>query len=872
MATSNSSLNPFLLSSVRSIPPKTRGNRGYFPSSKVDRGIVNYESQIERDFFLILDHADDVIKFQHQPITIHYNTLEKEIRKYTPDVYVEFSNGIKLLVELKDEASFQNDYLKFKERWDACKIWSKKRGIDFIVLTDFDIRNARLSNIWFTLGSAKVVNNDKYMKTLYSFISKNIAYNDLCEGFAEDLGLSVNKSSQIICYAIYHGLIFIDTFSTDTLSRNTIIRRRNNKKKSPFKSLWIELDEMLEFRDENRIFKIKEKALKNIQSNIIFNYDEKLNTKEKIVREFLRIPSHKRNLEWRNLFEKKYNTKIRTVYRWVEQYNKQGIEGLVSKLSMRGNKSKYDNEALEYLENARRYWLNPNISFTKAYDDKSTSKKNNSLRKIWNHDSIKMPSLSTFKRYIRDNTSYTEEVQSKRGKKQARSLKPSLKSFQGAIMPMQVLQFDNTSFDVFITDSILQVSIGTPNLCAAIDCYTRMITGFELTLNSINRQSILETLVQSILNKEPFLEQIFSNDEVYSSWNIEGFPVLMLIDNGMDYRSNDVRDFCLEFDIIIEFAPIRTPRYKAYIENWFSILKYGLNEELANEGYRPSLKKRIINPYLDPEQGAIFNFQRMEKWLTSWILDEYHFVNPYNDGLPAPYLKFENFQKGIGNIILPLPREPPVIQSNRDKLVRYSLMSAFRKFKSEIEWENLKYSSEELREVWRLVGNKEKVELRYDYRDIRTLWLKSPLDGKSIKIELSTGWANAIGEFYQDHPISLSAWKKEIKELKKGNKNRITPFIYRKEMGRLYREKLKEIAMHGQKEGKKARRKKEVLKENIIKLNNKQIEPKSRKGKKQTIGSDEEKINDEKSNFATTSFKEAKEHMPAFWDYEEDVE
>ena len=38
-------------SAVRSIPPKTQGNRGHFPSSKVPSGIVEYESQIERDLY-----------------------------------------------------------------------------------------------------------------------------------------------------------------------------------------------------------------------------------------------------------------------------------------------------------------------------------------------------------------------------------------------------------------------------------------------------------------------------------------------------------------------------------------------------------------------------------------------------------------------------------------------------------------------------------------------------------------------------------------------------------------------------------------------------------------------------------------------------
>ena len=57
---------------TRSIPAKERGNRGIFPSTKVSGGLVEYESCLERDFFLVCNHAPDVIKFQHQPISISY--------------------------------------------------------------------------------------------------------------------------------------------------------------------------------------------------------------------------------------------------------------------------------------------------------------------------------------------------------------------------------------------------------------------------------------------------------------------------------------------------------------------------------------------------------------------------------------------------------------------------------------------------------------------------------------------------------------------------------------------------------------------------------------------------------------------------------
>jgi len=72
-------------SAVRSIPTKEKGNRGFFPSKKVPEGIVEYESQLERDFFLLCEHNPSVKRFQHQPITITYKSEKGKYVTYTPD-------------------------------------------------------------------------------------------------------------------------------------------------------------------------------------------------------------------------------------------------------------------------------------------------------------------------------------------------------------------------------------------------------------------------------------------------------------------------------------------------------------------------------------------------------------------------------------------------------------------------------------------------------------------------------------------------------------------------------------------------------------------------------------------------------------------
>ncbi len=120
-------------SAVRSIPPKTRGNRGYFPTKKVPTGYVAYESQLERDFFLLCDHDPSVLRFQHQPIKIPLKNGKKGSSGYTPDVFIEFMNKTKVLIEIKEELD-QKTVLKNKNKWNTAKKWAEKRGVIFSVI------------------------------------------------------------------------------------------------------------------------------------------------------------------------------------------------------------------------------------------------------------------------------------------------------------------------------------------------------------------------------------------------------------------------------------------------------------------------------------------------------------------------------------------------------------------------------------------------------------------------------------------------------------------------------------------------------------------------------------------------------------------
>jgi transposase InsO family protein len=788
----------------RKITAKERGNRGIFPSNKVKDGIVEYESGLERDFFFECHHAPDVMKFQHQPVTIYYKDTKGKNRKYSPDVYVELYDGTKGLFEIKYEEEVRNKGELYKERWNEARKWGKKRNIFFKVLTEEKIRTARRFNIWFTLGSSKCTSAAPYIPKLTSLIpEKGERYDQLCHLLSETQGLEINKSAQIICYAIYHGLVFLDSFSTKEISNGSIIRKKKRNTSLSFKPLWDELKINIPaaYESEHEAIIVDElspndNALNTLNFKIPLKYEEKIKRKIKLVKLWLSQPINRRTFEWRDEFCNEWGISERTAYNWIKAYKRDGVGGLMPNNQKSGRQTPFNKVTLDLLEKARQYYKNPATSLKQGYAK---------LKEYCNAIKNPIPTEALYRKYIYKNTT-AEEFAKKRGNKYHKSyFTPSLASFQGAFAPMQIVQMDNTSFDVFPVDSEYRKGLSTPYMTAAIDCYSRMLTGFSISYFPSSSRSVLDVLIQTILPKNNYTKAYGSQQ----GWPIQGFPVLLLVDNGMDYRSKALREFCIKYDMIIEYAPIRTPRYKALIEQWFNILRNALGSEDVS-GTRPLLRQRLENPELKPEAEAVLTLQEIEEWVHKWVLDDYNFTNPYDDHAPAPHLRWVDFQDGHTKTFLPLPREPPGEKKEIDMLYISTLERIERRLSYDgVVWEYLKYNNRELSKLYNIIG-KMNVDVLLNPRDIRCVWVVNPRSSIPIKVDLGSGWAQAITKIHGNKPIHASAWKMDIRQLKKMLKTRLSPFLYQKEMSRMKRN---EIIRNAKKITKKTRREMEKVKE-----------------------------------------------------------
>ena len=85
---------------------KSRVSRTGFVSARGDQPAANYESSLERDFFIVLrfDLGYEVDYYCHQPLYVEVPKLNGRTSRYPIDAYVEFCanlNKYPRLVEVK---------------------------------------------------------------------------------------------------------------------------------------------------------------------------------------------------------------------------------------------------------------------------------------------------------------------------------------------------------------------------------------------------------------------------------------------------------------------------------------------------------------------------------------------------------------------------------------------------------------------------------------------------------------------------------------------------------------------------------------------------------------------------------------------------
>lgn len=224
---------------------------------------------------------------------------------------------------------------------------------------------------------------------------------------------------------------------------------------------------------------------------------------------------------------------------------------------------------------------------------------------------LRKPSLKTVKNRLRP-ISARKKIERERGQQAAQQLyDPILGSLPNADFPLAVVQIDHVLLDIMLVDDVTRKPIRRPWLTIALDVCSRMVTGYDYSLDPPGEMATGICIARSILPKEGLLKALGSTGE----WPVWGKPTAIHGDNA--FRLRMLKKFCQDVrnQIDLIWRPVRNPRFGGHVER----LARTLGEKIH---FLPgtTLKDLKARGIYDSEAKATFTVSEFEQWLVERIL------------------------------------------------------------------------------------------------------------------------------------------------------------------------------------------------------------------------------------------------------------
>lgn len=161
---------------VRKIPKNHLVVTGSFASRKNGQ-MDAFESLLEKEYMLLLEFDEHVLRFEPQPVTIAVPGIPKG---YIPDVLVHYhpdpiSGEIPKpsLIEVKHTDDLQRNAQKYAPKFSAAEEHAFERGWEFRIVTQVDIRTPRLANLKFLREYRNIEPASRDSSQLIQLVRKN---------------------------------------------------------------------------------------------------------------------------------------------------------------------------------------------------------------------------------------------------------------------------------------------------------------------------------------------------------------------------------------------------------------------------------------------------------------------------------------------------------------------------------------------------------------------------------------------------------------------------------------------------------------------------------------------------------------------------
>jgi putative transposase len=341
------------------------------------------------------------------------------------------------------------------------------------------------------------------------------------------------------------------------------------------------------------------------------------------------------------------------------------------------------------------------------------------------------------------------EVHRKRhGRKAARDrFAPAIGSLD-APWPLSLVQIDHTLVDVIVVDSRTREPIQRPWLTLAIDIHSRCVAGFHLSLDPPSATSVALCIAHAALPKSNWLMA----RDIEAEWPVSGIPERLHLDNAKEFRSEALKQGCHEHGIGIDYRPVRTPHYGAHIERLIGTMM-GKVHLLPGTTFSDVRSKGD----LDPSKSAAMTLDEVERWLGYAIAGVYH--RDLHRGIGAT--PFAAWQRGLeGSADQPGRGSTTPVTDPRKFLIDFLPMERRLVRRQGVFLHSISYWSDVLRTM---IGERDKMVVRYDPRDLSRIYLLAP-DGRYYDLSYAD---------LRRPPISLWEHRLALKRLREDGRDQV---------------------------------------------------------------------------------------------------
>lgn len=340
------------------------------------------------------------------------------------------------------------------------------------------------------------------------------------------------------------------------------------------------------------------------------------------------------------------------------------------------------------------------------------------VRSVCRRLALPVPSPNAIKRRVAKEDPVLVASRRMGGKfaRQAYAARPGRLSVE---QPLALCQIDHTLMDVLIVSDDRGQVLGRPWLTVAMCVATRAVLGFHLSMDAPSGVSVALCLAHAA---SPKFEE---NADIPGRWPMFGKPVVILVDNGKDFRGHALQQGCEQHGITLTWRPVATPHYGGHIERLMGTLM----TQVKGLPGATSSDARQRGDY-EAENKAALTFEETLRWLTLVICDYYH-ARPHKGlGLP-PVVAWERaFTDEHGVMTTPtLVRHLQQFQRDFYPFERRTVQRGGIEFKSSRYWHPA---------LAPFVGRNEEVVVRYHPRDLSRVFVRTP-DGLDLEVSAVAG-------------------------------------------------------------------------------------------------------------------------------------